>query len=287
MSSTRHIKSRIRSVKSNKQITKAMEMVAASKLRRAQDATIQTRHYANSALELLNALSGLTDVKESEFFHVRAIKTRLYILITSDRGLAGAYNGNALKVFSEQVKKDHSDGIKTRVICVGRKGAQYAVRLKDVEIDGVYEIPENVEAVHIRPILFAVVDFYQKKMVDAVSIVTTHFVNSFTQTAVLSPMLPAGFAEVAVPRTVSSAIFEPSVEEVLEYASVRLIEAQLYQSVLEATASEHAMRRAAMKNASDNATDIIDDLTLEMNKVRQASITNELSEISAGVEAMK
>lgn len=286
MASTRQIKSRIRSVKSNKQITKAMEMVAASKLRRAQDATLQTRHYTDSALELLNAISGLTDVKGSEFFHKRTVKTRMFILITSDRGLAGAYNSNALKVFSEKIKEDQEKDIKTRVICIGRKGDQYAIRLKDVVVDGVYEMSENVEASDIRPILHATVKLYQEHKIDAVTIVTTHFVNSFTQVARLGSMLPAGFEKVAVPRSVSSAIFEPSVDEVLEYAAIRLIEAQLYQAVLEATASEHAMRRAAMKNASDNASDIIDDLTLEMNKVRQASITNELSEISAGVEAM-
>lgn len=286
MSSTRHIKSRIRSVKSNKQITKAMEMVAASKLRKAQELTLQTRHYADSALELLNALSNLTDVEESMYFHKRAIKSRMYILITSDRGLAGAYNNNVLKLFFAQVKQDHADGVQTRVICIGRKGAQYVTRLKEVELDGVYELPEGVEPSDIRPILHATIEFYKSQKIDAVSIVTTHFLNSFTQVAKIFTMLPAGFNKVEVSRNVSTAAFEPSVDEVLAYASVRLVEAQLYQAVLEATASEHAMRRAAMKNASDNASDIIDDLTLEMNKVRQAGITNELSEISAGVEAM-
>lgn len=286
MSSTRQIKSRIRSVSSNKQITKAMELVAASKLRRAQEGALQTRRYALTAREILSALSGLTDVQDNVMFKARPVAVRLVILITSDRGLAGAYNSNALRVFSTQVREDQAEGIATRVICIGQKGAQYAARLKGVVIESVYKMPEVVTAPEIRPILSAAVEAFQAGVVDAVTVVTTRFENSFTQTAVHQQLLPAGFKEVRT-NIVSEAKFEPSPEEVLSYAAVRLVEAQLFQAVLDAAASEHAMRRVAMKNASDNAGDIIDALTLEMNKVRQASITQELSEISAGVEAMK
>lgn len=286
MSSTRQIKSRIRSVSSNKQITKAMELVAASKLRRAQEGALRTREYAEAAREVLGALGGLTEIAQHPLFQRRAVKARLVILITSDRGLAGAYNSNALRLFSQQLQRDQADGITTRVICIGQKGAQYAARLKGVTIDSVYKMPEAVTAPEIRPILTAAVEAYQAGAVDAVDIVTTQFVNSFTQTADSQALLPAGFKQLRA-GSVTDAKFEPSPDEVLGYAAVRLVEAQLFQAVLDASASEHAMRRVAMKNASDNASDIIDALTLEMNKVRQASITQELSEISAGVEAMK
>ena len=289
MASTRQIKSRIRSVKSTKQITKAMELVATSKLRRAQEATAASRRYADTARELLTQLADLTDVKRTDFYKPRPVKTRLVILITSDRGLAGAYNTNALKQFSSIVREDQTDKIETQVLCVGRKGAQFASKLKDTTVVGVYHaLPEHLTAQDVRPILSTAIQLFLGGEVDAVDLVTTHFVNSLTQTAVRLPMLPAGFDETnEVSKDIKIATFEPSVEVVLNGATVRLLEAQLYQAMLDATASEHSMRRVAMKNATDNAGEIIDDLTLEMNKVRQAAITQELAEISSGAEAMK
>ena len=288
MPSTRLLKSRIRSVKSNKQITKAMELVAASKLRRAQEATKASEAYASAARELLTQLGLKTDVQQNVFYKRREIKSRIVILLTSDRGLAGAFNANAIKQFINVVEADKKAGVSTKVLCVGRKGAQFAAKLKDVDVTGVYAgLPEVVTASAIRPILVAAVDQYLEEDVDAVDIITTKFVNSFIQTAVTVPLLPAVFEISEVSRDIQQSYFEPSLEEVLEGATIRLLEAQLYQALLDARASEHSMRRVAMKNATDNAAELVDDLTLEMNKVRQSAITQELSEISAGVEAMK
>lgn len=288
MASTRQLKSRIRSVKSNKQITKAMELVAASKLRKAQDATKASEPYSAAARELLTQLGHKLDVKGSLFFNQRPLKTRLIILITSDRGLAGAFNANAIKQFIAILEADRKAGIKTEVQCIGKKGAQFATKIKDVEVTGIYSgLPDHLSAADMRPLLVAAVDRYVDGLVDAVTLITTKFVNSFTQTAVTLPLLPATFETTDVSRDIQQSFFEPNLEEVLEGAVIRLLESQLYQAVLDARASEHSMRRAAMKNATDNATDLIDDLTLEMNKVRQSAITQELSEISAGVEAMK
>lgn len=290
MASTRQIKSRIRSVSSNKQITKAMELVAASKLRRAQDATLKTRQYSDMAQDILASLSDLTDVRRHELFEKRDVKSRVIIVLTSDRGLAGAFNANALKLLTKQLRKDDEAKIGTTVIAVGKKGAQFVSKLRDVEALGVYEAGDNITTDTIRPILTTVVDMFRKKEVDQVDVITTRFENSFTQTAEMFGVLPAGIDQGqkaesgGVPPYAS---FEPSAEEVLDYITVRLVEAQIFQALLDARASEHAMRRVAMKNASDNASDIVDALTLEMNKVRQAAITQELSEISAGVEAMK
>lgn len=288
MASTRQIKSRIRSVRSNRQITKAMELVAASKLRKAQERTQATRRYTDAALEVLNALADTTDVARSPLYEVRPIKNRLVIVLTSDRGLAGAYNANALKLLTKRLREDDGKKINTTVITVGRKGSSFVAKLRDVEARGSYHIGDDVLVSEIRPILLSAVDMFKNKEVDSVEVITTRFVNSFTQTAEMENILPAGTGDIEgmeKPRT--DMLFEPDAEEVLDCATIRLIEAHLYQAVLDARASEQAMRRVAMKNASDNAGEIVDALTLEMNKVRQAAITQELAEISGGAEAMK
>lgn len=287
MASTRQIKSRIKSVKSNKQITKAMELVAASKLRKAQEATLATAAYSETARQILTQLSKITDVQKTNFFAASKIKNRLVILITSDRGLAGAYNSNATKQMVKLLTEDKEAGITTKVLCVGRRGAHFVSRLSNLESIGVYQnLPERLTAADIRPILVAAADEYIDGRVQAVNIIMTKYVNSFTQTATTLPLLPATFESEDVSSNLKQATFEPSVEVVLEGAVIRLLESQLYQALLDSKASELSMRRVAMKNASDNASDIIDDLTLEMNKVRQAGITQELAEISSGVEAM-
>lgn len=288
MASTRQIKSRIRSVKSTKQITKAMELVAASKLRRAQEATLATRLYSETARELLTHLSSLTDVQRNMFFATRPLKSRLVIVVTSDRGLAGSYNANVLKQVAQVIKEDQAAGVRDFVICVGRKGAQFISKVKGVELVGVYQsLPEHLSATDARPILSSAIQLFLAEEVDAVEIVATKFINSLTQTPYRLPLLPAGFEETEVSHDVAVSSFEPSVEAVLDGATIRLLEAQLFQALLDGAASEHSMRRTSMKNATDNAGDIIDDLTLEMNKVRQAAITQELAEISGGAEAMK
>lgn len=288
MPSTRQLKSRIRSVKSNKQITKAMELVAASKLRRAQDASRALATYALAARELLTQLGRVNNVQRFAFFKKREVKTRLIIMITSDRGMAGAYNANVIKQFVATLQADEKAGIKTEVICIGRRGAQFAARLKAVEVIGVYTgMPDHITANDFRPVLVAAVDRFIDELVDEVDVISTRFVNSFTQVAEMAPLLPAIFETAEVSKDIQLATFEPSMEAVLEGATIRLLESQLYRALIDAKASEESMRRMAMKNATDNATELVDDLTLEMNKVRQAAITQELSEISAGVEAMK
>lgn len=289
MPSTRQIKSRIRSVKSNRQITKAMELVAASKLRRAQERTVATRQYTDAALEILAALAGTADVAHSPLYAVRPVRNRMVIVITSDRGLAGAYNANVFKLLTKQLRADDAAGIKTSVMTLGRKGEHFVSRLRDVEATGSYRLADQAGASEVRPVLLDIVERFKSGTIDSVEVISTEFVNSFTQTAVMANLLPAGTEEIDAsgkPQQVDI-LFEPSADEVLDYATVRLVEAHLFQAVLDSRASEHAMRRVAMKNASDNAAEIVDELTLEMNKVRQAAITQELAEISGGAEAMR
>ena len=287
MSSQRQLKSRIRSVKNTKQITKAMQMVAASKMRRAQDATKLTAPYTQSAREILAHLAKQGATKGHPLFEKRDVKNRLLIVIASDKGLAGAYNANVAKHYLRELLSDDKTGIKTRSIAVGRKVTQFVTRLKDAELVGAYEdLPDNLEGYELRAALDTAYNLFVDGTVDAVDVVYTEFISSVTQTAKTERLLPAGQATTDSDTIPPEAEFEPDTETVLKSVTYRLVGAQLFQALLDARASEHSMRMLAMKNATDNASDLVDDLTLAMNKARQATITQELSEISAGVEAM-
>ncbi len=288
MSNTTAIKRRITSVKSTKQITKAMELVAASKMRRAQEHALRSRDFSQLAGEILARLRVLTDVKNHPLFKTRTVRTRLHLLVTSDRGLAGAYNSNLLRQFTNELKTDRDNNIASQVLVIGKQGSKLATRLKDVTIVAAYhDFPEQPTANDLRPILNTVVELYTNKTVDAIDLVYTDYRSSISQVVVSQRLLPAAFEAVAMPKNLDQAVFEPSPEKVLESVTERLIEAQLNQAFSESQASEHSMRMMAMKNATDNATDLIDDLTLAFNTARQAAITQELAEITGGAEAMK
>lgn len=287
MASTQQIKSRIRSVKNTKQITKAMQLVAASKMRKAQEAVTSTRYFSQTARALLTRLRQLVDVKQYDLYRTRPTKARLIILITSDRGLAGAYDSNAMKMYLNELKKDKQSGVKNYTIAIGRKGSHLAARLSDVETVGAYhDFPNNPGANELQPIVTAAVQMYIEETVDAVDIIYTKFVSTVTQQTQTLHLLPAGFEEEEVTEQMRLATFEPSESAVLESATLRLLEAQLLQALLESFASEESMRMLAMKNATDNATELVDDLTLVFNNARQAAITQELAEITGGAEAM-
>lgn len=288
MASTTALKRRITSVKNTKQITKAMELVAASKMRRAQEAAVRSREYRNLAREILTRLRELIDVDNHPLFKQRAIKTKLYILITSDRGLAGAYNSNILRELTTQLRADEADKVKSLILAVGKQGAKFASRLNNVEVVAAYnELPEHPVADDLRPILDTAIKTYSDKTVDAVDILFTDFKSSISQIVKVERLLPAAFVETKTEPLLDTVIFEPSPEEVLQQTAERLVEVQLWQAVLESGASEHSMRMLAMKSATDNANDLIDDLTLTFNTARQSAITQELAEITGGAEAIK
>lgn len=288
MASTRQLKGRIRSVKSTKQITKAMQMVAASKMRRAQDATKATSDYTRTANELLAYLSSQGATDRHPLFQKREVKGRLIIVIASDKGLAGAYNANILKAYIQALREDDASGVRNETIAVGRKASQFVTRLKDTEVCGTYtDLPDHPEGSEFYAILTTACAMFEETKVDAVDIIYTKFVSSMTQTAVVERILPAGVMKTDVTSFVRDAVYEPSSEVVLEGVARRLVGAEIFQALLDARASEHSMRMLAMKNATDNASELADDLTLEMNKARQAAITQELAEISGGAEAMK
>jgi len=282
------IKNRINSVKNTRQITKAMELVAASKLRRAQEAAARSALYAKTAREVLTHLRSTGETDAIALYEERHVKNRLYIVVSSDRGLAGAYNSNVFKKLSEGIKADNAAGIGVKTLAIGRKAGRFVARLKGVDTLGAYEdFPDDPNGNDLQPIIATAVREFTDGRVDAVSVIYTDYVSSVVQNAESVQMLPAGFEDVAVPEGMKHASFEPSATAVLETITLRLLESQLLQFVLDAKASEYSMRMLAMHNATDNAGGIIDDLTLEMNKARQAYITQELAEITGGAEAMK
>ena len=288
MASQRQLKTRIRSVKNTKQITKAMQMVAASKMRRAQDATKASHSYAEAANELLAYLASQGETRDHRWFVERPVAKRLVIVVASDRGLAGAYDSNVLKKYLSLLSEDDAAKIGNATIVIGRKASRFAARLKGVEVVGSYgDMPDYPDGTEFQTILSTAKDMFESGEVDAVDVVYTRFVTSMTQVADTIRLFPAGYTETEVSDSVRASIFEPSSEEVLNDVAYRLIGSRLFQALLDARASEYSMRMLAMKNATDNASNLIDDLTLAMNKARQAAITQELSEISAGVEAMK
>ena len=289
MASTIILKRRIKSIKNTRQITKAMELVSASKLRKASQHSMKSSEYYNLSLELLNTLSNITEVERLDMFAKRPIKTKLYVLVTSNSGLAGSYNSNPIKLLTKYLSDDQAKHIKTKVITIGNKGAQFVQRLSGHELIAAYPaFPNEPSANDIRPILNTIIAGFKAKEFDEVSFIFTEFISTIKQNAKVVNLLPISKDQFESKEKVTTAFnFEPSIESVIDEIATRLIEAQLYQGVVESITSEHAMRMVAMKNATDNAKDLIEDYTLELNTARQAVITQELAEISGGVEALK
>jgi F-type H+-transporting ATPase subunit gamma len=232
-------------------------------------------------------LRQLVNVTSYDLFRTRPVKSRLIILVTSDRGLAGAYDSNALKVYLAELQKDREASVRSHTIAIGRKGAALAARLQNVEVAGAYDnFPTTPSANDLQPIISEAVRMYVSEEVDTVDVIYTQFKSTVAQETQVLHLLPAGFEETEVTEQIRLAEFEPSETAVLESATLRLLEAQLLQALLDSFASEESMRMLAMKNATDNATELVDDLTLVFNNARQAAITQELAEITGGAEAM-
>ncbi len=284
------LKRRINSIKGTRQITKALQLVAASKMKKAQDYASRSRSYSDLATSLMQKLSGIGELQNYVFFKQRPVKTKLYILISSNTGLAGAYNSNIHRFFSNLLKEDQANSIKVKVIAIGNKAAHFARRIESIDLVSVYNNLDNQPSANdIRPILNTLIKEYTNELVDQVDIIYTKFLSNINQQVTKIQVLPtsADLDGIGDNQTAHFSNFEPDVDSVINEITTRLIEARLWQSILESLASEHSMRMLAMKNATDNAKDLIDDYTLELNTARQAGITQELAEISGGVEAMK
>ncbi len=287
MASTIILKRRIKSIRGTRQITKAMQLVSASKLRRAQEYATASRDYRDLAYDLLRKLNAMEEVERTPLFSKRSIKNRLYVVITSNTGLAGAYNANVLKLLLHDIQQDEADHVKSHVIVIGSKGAHFVRRLNSVDLLAAYPpFGDHPSANDVRPILNTVIEQYKTEAVDDIRLIYTQFNSTVSQQSQDMHLLPAPVLDPEEAEKLPVSNFEPDVETVIDQATTRLIEAQLWQALLESLASEHAMRMIATKNATDNANDLIEDYTLELNTARQAAITQELAEITGGAEAL-
>lgn len=287
MASTIILKRRIKSIRGTRQITKAMQLVSASKLRRAQEYALQSRDYRDLAYDLLKRLNAMEEVERTPLFAKRPVKNRLYVVITSNTGLAGAYNANILKLLAAGFREDQDSHVKSHVIVIGSKGAHFVRRVASVDLLAAYPpFGDQPSANDVRPILNTVMQQYKDELVDDIRILYTQFNSTINQQAQDMHLLPAPVLDDVESKVSLFSNFEPDVETVVEQATTRLVEAQIWQALLESLASEHAMRMVATKNATDNANDLIEDYTLELNSARQAAITQELAEITGGAEAL-
>jgi len=284
MASTRDIRRRIKSVKNTRQITKAMELVAASKMKKAQQAALAGRAYAGLMAEMLAALASHVDETQHPFLAQRPVKTRGILLVTTDKGLCGPLNGNLFKLVSE---------IKTpaKFVVFGRKGAQFLARTKrDLVAD--FSVSDKVPFAEIKVAAEFLVKQFLEGAVDTVEIIYPRFKNTLVQVPSRLPLLPLNSLQEVIADLRSEpagaarvddreVLFEPDPHAVLDALLPLYINREVYQHVLDAKASEHSARMVAMKTAKDNATKLLGDLTLEYNKARQAAITQEILEIAA------
>lgn len=283
MASMRDIRRRIRSVKSTQQITRAMKMVAAAKLRKAQEAVIEARPYSDKLANVMNRLVPEQGVFAHPLLDERTEGKIGYVVISADRGLCGGYNQNILRFTKDQIDGQQED---SSVICVGRKAVEYFAR-RNYNIEERYvdfgDLPDYIQA---RELARELVAMYQEKGFKKIYMVYTQFNSVINQETKIVPLLPVTKWDQEQSEELEY-IYEPSAEDVLGTLIPRSVEVKVFRSLLEAKASEHGARMTAMDSATDNASDLIDKLTLSYNRARQAAITKEISEIVGGAAALE
>lgn len=282
---TRDIKRKIKSINSTMQITKAMELVSTAKLKRAKDRLELTKPYFETVYGTIQELLRTEKNLKHEYLTKREVKKTLYIVITGDRGLCGGYNNNAMKMVVEDV----SDKSKAAVLTIGRKSRDFFSKNGFEVMKDYVHISENPQYSHAQEIARIALKWFANEKVDEIKLVYTQMNSTISQEAKMIPLLPVAgdgvTQSVAAKRGYTN--YEPSPEVVLGYVIPKYIESVIYGALIESSASEQAARRVAMENASDNAVDMIGELVLSFNQARQAAITQELSEIVGGAEALK
>jgi F-type H+-transporting ATPase subunit gamma len=283
MANTQDIRRRIRSIRNTAQITKAMQMVAASKMRKAQQQALAGRPYAGLMNKVFVSLQKRTDPRLHPLLEIRPVNKELVLIISTDKGLCGALNTNLFR------EAGNFDQAKTAFIVTGKKARQFIARTKR-ELLADFELKDSPSFLETKPIGRFCMEKFVRREVDKVSVLYTHFINTINQRPVLQTLLPissfdlpkgeASEAQSEGTDPMIGYIFEPNAEVVLDVMLPYYISFQVFQMILDARASEHSARMVAMKNATDAANDFIKDLTLEYNKMRQASITTELLEIA-------
>ena len=286
MATLKIIRKRITSIRNTQQITKAMKMVSAAKLRRAQEAALLARPYADKMNEILINLSARVSRSAHPLLAIREEKRIQLVLVTSDRGLCGGYNANLVRA-AEAFIRQHGAGKEILLVLVGRKGADYYRRRRgetgERYLNFLSTPAEELAAVIAEKLITRFVD----GETDAVYLIYSHFRSALSQVPTVEKILPVALSETQEPEQLTEYLYEPGAEELLSSLLPKITEIKIQRALLEATASEHGARMTAMDSATTNASKMMGSLTLQMNRARQASITRELMEIVGTAEALK
>ncbi|NQF13345.1 F0F1 ATP synthase subunit gamma [Brevibacillus sp. HB1.3] len=280
----REIRRSIKSKKDMRQITKAMKMVAAAKLRRNQDKAEAARPYADKIQEVIASIASGTSGSKHPMLQNRPVKKTGYIVITSDRGLAGGYNANILRKVVNTINEKHKSKDEYGIFVIGRKGRDFFSKRNYPLLDEVTSLPTSPAFADIKKIAGAAVQMFENEQIDELYLCYNKFQSAISQIPTVKQLLPLEAPESNNARAINYE-YEPSSEEVLADLLPKYAETLVYSALLEAKASEEGSRMTAMGNATDNATDMINRLTLSYNRARQAAITQEISEIVAGANA--
>ena len=287
MPGSKEIRTKIKSVQNTRKITKAMEMVSASKMRKAQDRMRAARPYGEKIRNVAAHISHANPEYRHPFLIARdTVKKVGIIIITSDKGLCGGLNTNVQRLALNQMKEWETQGEQFEVCCIGNKGLGFMQRLGAKIVSQVTQIGDRPQMDKLVGAVKVMLDGYTQDRFDRLIIFYTRFINTMKQEAVFEQLLPLSGDKLGAPEGAWDYIYEPDAKVVLEQVLTRYVETIIYQALAENMASEQSARMVAMKAASDNAGDVIDELTLVYNKTRQAAITKELSEIVAGAAAV-
>ena len=287
----KEVRNRIKSVSSTQQITKAMKMVSAAKLRRAQDAIIQMRPYSRKLQDMLsNIVSAASSDVSLPLAEVRPLERILFITVTSDRGLCGAYNANVIKLTRQIIESNYATQMakgNVTILPIGKKGYEFFQRNNFKLVENFWDTFSDLSFENVRRAAQYAQQAFLNKEYDHIEIVYSQFKNAATQNFVSEQYLPIPRVEQSNKKMNVDFIFEPSMEELLLELMPKILNTQVYKSVLDANASEHGARMTAMDKASENANELLKSLKISYNRARQAAITTELTEIVSGAAALQ
>jgi F-type H+-transporting ATPase subunit gamma len=289
MANLKEVRTRIASVSSTQQITSAMKMVSAAKFRRAQNAIIGMRPYAAQLNEIIADI-GTDDGIQTPYHAVRPIQTVVLVVVTSNKGLCGAFNSNVIKLAQQRIDHYRTEKVAIRIVSIGRKASELLARQKDLQLSVHDELLDNSSFDAVASLADTLMSDFAEKRIDRVELIYNQFKNSLSQ--VLSneqwlPIDPKKSSSVGKSTQNNDYIFEPSKEEIMHEMIPLTLRSTFYRVVLDSLAAEHGARMTAMQKATDNATELLKELRLSYNKARQAAITNEIIEIVSGSEALK
>ena len=288
MASLKEIDSRIKSTKKMNQITKAMNMVSSSKLRRAEKNTKQFEPYMEKMQDAITAIAGASKNSNHPMLRPRHIQRSGYLVITSDKGLAGAYSSNVLKRLINDIKEKHTNSDEYSIIVLGQSGVDF-LKNRGYEVESsLVDVPDQPSFKSIQAIAKHAIDLFSEEHIDELKIYYSHYVSVLENKPSVKQVLPLSQEDSSQGQgQMSSYEFEPDKDSILRVILPQYVESLIYGTILDAKASEHAARMTAMKNASDNATELIDDLSLQYNRARQAEITQQITEIVGGSAALE